>query len=143
MQLNFTHPVYDAFKIFNLGSLQEQPCVAQGKTMVFPGRWTQQFLSLCWKLVLTTYALGFFVKQPVKRHSRKSLRVLGSVGEPINPSAWRQEAIHCIFLYLFCLSLQNVLLKLYLSICILHDEASYFQVIYVYFRCRHSQRSHF
>ncbi len=26
--------------------------------------------------------------EPVKRHSRKSLRVLGSVGEPINPQAW-------------------------------------------------------
>lgn len=27
--------------------------------------------------------------EPVKRYSRKSLRVLGSVGEPINPEAWR------------------------------------------------------
>jgi acetyl-CoA synthetase len=26
--------------------------------------------------------------EPVKRHSRKSLRLLGSVGEPINPEAW-------------------------------------------------------
>ncbi len=26
---------------------------------------------------------------PVKKHSRKSLRVLGSVGEPINPEVWR------------------------------------------------------
>jgi len=26
---------------------------------------------------------------PVKRHSRQSLRVLGTVGEPINPEAWR------------------------------------------------------
>lgn len=25
----------------------------------------------------------------VTRHSRKSLRLLGSVGEPINPEAWR------------------------------------------------------
>jgi acyl-coenzyme A synthetase/AMP-(fatty) acid ligase len=25
---------------------------------------------------------------PVKRTSRKSLRLLGSVGEPINPEAW-------------------------------------------------------
>lgn len=31
--------------------------------------------------------------QPVKRHSRKSLRVLGTVGEPINPSAWRCEPL--------------------------------------------------
>ncbi|MCC6350466.1 MAG: acetate--CoA ligase [Candidatus Eisenbacteria bacterium] len=27
--------------------------------------------------------------EPVKRHSRKSLRILGSVGEPINPETWR------------------------------------------------------
>jgi acetyl-CoA synthetase len=27
--------------------------------------------------------------EPVKRYSRKSLRVLGTVGEPINPEAWR------------------------------------------------------
>jgi acetyl-CoA synthetase len=26
--------------------------------------------------------------EPVKRTSRKSLRLLGSVGEPINPEAW-------------------------------------------------------
>ncbi len=26
---------------------------------------------------------------PVKKHSRKSLRILGSVGEPINPETWR------------------------------------------------------
>lgn len=29
------------------------------------------------------------IVQHVTRYSRKSLRVLGSVGEPINPSAWR------------------------------------------------------
>ncbi|MBN9494375.1 acetate--CoA ligase [bacterium] len=27
--------------------------------------------------------------EPVKRYSRKSLRIIGSVGEPINPEAWR------------------------------------------------------
>src|SRR5208283_6192295 len=27
-------------------------------------------------------------EEPVKRTSRKSLRLLGSVGEPINPEAW-------------------------------------------------------
>src|SRR5690606_27497687 len=27
--------------------------------------------------------------EPVKKTSRKSLRLLGSVGEPINPEAWR------------------------------------------------------
>ncbi|RYR54098.1 hypothetical protein Ahy_A06g029363 isoform C [Arachis hypogaea] len=33
-------------------------------------------------------AFGFWIRY-VTRYSRKSLRVLGSVGEPINPSAWR------------------------------------------------------
>lgn len=28
-------------------------------------------------------------EEPVKKHDRSSLRVLGSVGEPINPEAWR------------------------------------------------------
>lgn len=27
--------------------------------------------------------------EPVTKHDRSSLRVLGSVGEPINPEAWR------------------------------------------------------
>lgn len=37
------------------------------------------------------YALWFsaMLLKYVTRYSRKSLRVLGSVGEPINPSAWR------------------------------------------------------
>ena len=26
--------------------------------------------------------------EPVKRYSRKSIRLLGTVGEPINPEAW-------------------------------------------------------
>lgn len=34
-------------------------------------------------------ALMAFGEGPVKRHDRSSLRVLGSVGEPINPEAWR------------------------------------------------------
>ena len=27
--------------------------------------------------------------EPVKKYNRSSLRVLGTVGEPINPEAWR------------------------------------------------------
>jgi len=27
--------------------------------------------------------------EPVKKHKRSSLRILGTVGEPINPEAWR------------------------------------------------------
>jgi acetyl-CoA synthetase len=34
-------------------------------------------------------ALMKFGDAPVKKHNRSSLRVLGSVGEPINPEAWR------------------------------------------------------
>lgn len=39
--------------------------------------------------------------QHVSRYSRKSLRVLGSVGEPINPSAWRCQ----LYIWIFCLSI--------------------------------------
>ena len=34
-------------------------------------------------------ALLRFGDEPVRKHSRKSLRVLGSVGEPINPEVWQ------------------------------------------------------
>jgi acetyl-CoA synthetase len=34
-------------------------------------------------------ALMRFGNDPVLKHDRSSLRVLGSVGEPINPEAWR------------------------------------------------------
>ncbi|KAL4567967.1 hypothetical protein LXL04_023564 [Taraxacum kok-saghyz] len=45
----------------------------------------------CWEIV-DKYKVTLFYTAPtlyVTRYSRKSLRVLGSVGEPINPSAWR------------------------------------------------------
>ncbi|KAF6163781.1 hypothetical protein GIB67_012140 [Kingdonia uniflora] len=45
----------------------------------------------CWDIV-DKYKVTLFYTAPtlfVNRYSRKSLRVLGSVGEPINPSAWR------------------------------------------------------
>ncbi|RYR04598.1 hypothetical protein Ahy_B06g084373 isoform C [Arachis hypogaea] len=42
---------------------------------------------LC-EIDLRINAFGFWIRY-VTRYSRKSLRVLGSVGEPINPSAWR------------------------------------------------------
>ena len=34
-------------------------------------------------------ALMAYGDEPVKRHDRSSLRILGTVGEPINPEAWR------------------------------------------------------
>ncbi|XAR66276.1 Acetate--CoA ligase, partial [Bertholletia excelsa] len=45
----------------------------------------------CWDIV-DKYKVTIFYTAPtlhVTKRSRKSLRVLGSVGEPINPSAWR------------------------------------------------------
>ncbi|KAD7480542.1 hypothetical protein E3N88_03678 [Mikania micrantha] len=45
----------------------------------------------CWEIV-DKYKVTIFYTAPtlyVTRYSRKSLRILGSVGEPINPSAWR------------------------------------------------------
>ncbi|CAI0555794.1 unnamed protein product [Linum tenue] len=45
----------------------------------------------CWDIV-DKFKVTIFYTAPtlyVTRYSRKSLRVLGSVGEPINPSAWR------------------------------------------------------
>jgi hypothetical protein len=73
----------------------------------------------CWEIV-DKYKVSIFYtaptairslmrsgNEPVKRHSRKSLRVLGSVGEPINPSAWRQGTINPSSIYLppGCISL--------------------------------------
>ena len=34
-------------------------------------------------------ALMAYGDEPVKKHDRSSLRILGTVGEPINPEAWR------------------------------------------------------
>ncbi|OMO99265.1 acetyl-coenzyme A synthetase, cytoplasmic [Corchorus olitorius] len=58
-------------------------CYMQAPNYPHPGR--------CWDIV-DKYKVTIFYTAPtlhVKRCSRKSLRVLGSVGEPINPSAWR------------------------------------------------------
>ncbi len=64
-----------------------------------------QFPSCCRSQLIMDHCK--FCQQPVKRHSRKSLRVLGSVGEPINPSAWRQGTVNPSSIYLppGCISL--------------------------------------
>lgn len=43
-------------------------------------------ISISYFIFVYTYVA---LMQYVTRHDRKSIRVLASVGEPINPSAWR------------------------------------------------------
>lgn len=46
-------------------------------------------ISLFYTAPTAIRALMKFGEEPVKKHDISSLRVLGSVGEPINPEAWR------------------------------------------------------
>merc|ERR1711981_1214698 len=56
-----------------------------------------RFWAVCAKYKVTAFytaptairALMRFGEEPVKKHDLSSLRILGSVGEPINPEAWR------------------------------------------------------
>lgn len=52
------------------------------------------------------------ILQHVTRYSRKSLRVLGSVGEPINPSAWRFVVYPQSFDFSIFILLVSVLMSL-------------------------------
>ena len=45
-------------------------------------------VNICYTAPTAIRALMREGDEPVKRTSRKSLRLLGSVGEPINPEAW-------------------------------------------------------
>ncbi|CAM6129594.1 unnamed protein product [Calypogeia fissa] len=77
------------------------PLLNGATVVVFEGVPTYPDEGRCWEIV-DKYNVNIFYtaptairslmragNAPVKKHSRKSLRVLGSVGEPINPSAWR------------------------------------------------------
>uniref|UniRef100_A0A7N1A8B3 acetate--CoA ligase n=1 Tax=Kalanchoe fedtschenkoi TaxID=63787 RepID=A0A7N1A8B3_KALFE len=77
------------------------PMLNAASVLVFEGAPTYPDSGRCWDIV-DKYKVSIFYTAPtlvrslvrggdqyVKRYSRKSLRVLGSVGEPINPSAWR------------------------------------------------------
>ncbi|CAM6025844.1 unnamed protein product [Sphagnum balticum] len=77
------------------------PLLNGASIVVFEGVPNYPDAGRCWEIV-DKYEVSIFYtaptairslmrsgNEPVKRHSRKSLRVLGSVGEPINPSAWR------------------------------------------------------
>uniref|UniRef100_A0A0D6R8L0 acetate--CoA ligase n=2 Tax=Araucaria cunninghamii TaxID=56994 RepID=A0A0D6R8L0_ARACU len=77
------------------------PLLNGAKVVVFEGVPNYPDSGRCWEIV-DKYKVSIFYTAPtlvrslmrtgdeyVRRHSRKSLRVLGSVGEPINPTAWR------------------------------------------------------
>lgn len=77
------------------------PLLNGASVLVFEGAPNYPNAGRCWDIV-DKYKVTIFYTAPtlvrslmregdeyVTRYSRKSLRVLGSVGEPINPSAWR------------------------------------------------------
>ncbi|KAL5700486.1 acetate--CoA ligase [Ranunculus cassubicifolius] len=77
------------------------PLLNGASVIVFEGAPNYPNPGRCWDIV-DKYKVSIFYTAPtlvrslmrdgdeyVTRYSRKSLRVLGSVGEPINPSAWR------------------------------------------------------
>ena len=58
-----------------------------------PGRYWQMVathkISVFYTAPTAIRALMAYGDEPVKKHDRSSLRILGTVGEPINPEAWR------------------------------------------------------
>eukprot|EP00850_Spirogloea_muscicola_P022099 SM000277S10334 [mRNA] locus=s277:111736:116023:+ [translate_table: standard] len=77
------------------------PLLNGASVVVFEGVPNYPDAGRCWEVV-DKYKVSIFYTAPtairalqrdgdqyVMRHSRQSLRVLGTVGEPINPSAWR------------------------------------------------------
>ena len=77
------------------------PMVMGATQVIFEGVPTYPDAGRCWE-VCDKYKVSLFYTAPtairslmssgddfVTRHERSSLRVLGSVGEPINPEAWR------------------------------------------------------
>ncbi|XP_031490583.1 acetyl-coenzyme A synthetase, chloroplastic/glyoxysomal-like [Nymphaea colorata] len=77
------------------------PLLNGATVVLFEGAPNYPHAGRCWEIV-DKYKVTIFYTAPtlvrslmregdefVNRYSRKSLRVLGSVGEPINPSAWR------------------------------------------------------
>jgi len=77
------------------------PLLNGATVVIFEGAPNYPDAGRCWEIV-DKYKVTIFYTAPtllrslmrsgeeyVRRHSRKSLRVLGSVGEPINPAAWR------------------------------------------------------
>eukprot|EP00892_Ulva_mutabilis_P006453 jgi/Ulvmu1/417/UM001_0424.1 len=70
-------------------------------SLVFEGVPTYPGVDRCWEVVKKHSVKQFYTAptairslmshgdEPVKRHDRSSLEILGTVGEPINPEAWR------------------------------------------------------
>ncbi len=77
------------------------PLANAASVLVFEGVPTYPNASRCWEVIDRHRVTIFYTAptairalmregdEPVKRTSRKSLRLLGTVGEPINPEAWR------------------------------------------------------
>ncbi|MEE4276987.1 MAG: acetate--CoA ligase [Halieaceae bacterium] len=77
------------------------PLACGATTLIFEGVPTYPDAGRCWEVV-DKYNVSIFYTAPtairalqskgddfVSKHSRKSLRILGTVGEPINPEAWQ------------------------------------------------------
>ncbi|MDN3517998.1 acetate--CoA ligase [Aquisalimonas lutea] len=76
------------------------PLANGATTLMFEGVPTYPDASRLWEIVDKHQVSIFYTaptgiralmakgEEPVKKHSRKSLRILGTVGEPINPEAW-------------------------------------------------------
>lgn len=83
------------------------PCAVGATQILFEGIPTHPTVSRCWEIIqrykvnqfytapTAIRSLMSFGDEPLKGYDLSSLRVLGSVGEPINPEAWRwyHEAI--------------------------------------------------
>lgn len=77
------------------------PLINGATTVMFEGVPTYPSVSRCWEIVDKHQINQFYTAptairalmasgdEPVKKTDRSSLRVLGTVGEPINPEAWR------------------------------------------------------
>lgn len=76
------------------------PLATGATTLIFAGVPNYPDASRCWQMVETHNVASFYTAptalrslmaagdEPVKAHSRDSLRILGTVGEPINPEVW-------------------------------------------------------
>lgn len=77
------------------------PLCNGGTTVMFEGVPTYPDIGRCWEIVdkhqvniffTAPTAIRLYMREgeaPVKRSSRESLRLIGTVGEPINPEVWR------------------------------------------------------
>ena len=93
----FTHPFQGNDSCF-VHAFFPLPCACEGK--VDGGPCACEHVSILYTAPTAIRSLMAKGDEPVKKYSRSSLRVLGTVGEPINPEAWRwyyevSPAMHC------------------------------------------------